>query len=107
MSLVMPLLVVSAVPERERVRVRAAGELDLSTVGLLRDQVAELIDLGWRDLLVDLREVTFMDTSGVHLLLEADDRARSAAVRLGIVLEGGPVEDVLKITGVDRLLPLH
>jgi anti-sigma B factor antagonist len=102
----LPLLAVSAVPDRERVRVVAAGELDLSTAGELRRQIAELLDVGWRDVLVDLREVTFMDTSGVHVLIEADARARAGGVRLVVVVEPGPVRELLGLTAADRTLTL-
>jgi anti-sigma B factor antagonist len=106
MSLALPLLAVSAVPDRDRVRVLISGELDLATVGDVRNQIAELLDVGWRDVLIDLREVTFMDTSGVHALLDADQRARDESVRLAVVVEPGPVRELLRITGTDRILTL-
>jgi anti-anti-sigma factor len=106
MSLALPPLAVSAIPDRAQVRVLAAGEVDLSTAGALRDQLADLLDVGWRDVLADLREVTFMDSSGVHVLLDADQRARSAGVRLVLVVEPGPVRDLLRITAADRTLSL-
>jgi anti-sigma B factor antagonist len=106
MSVSLPLLAVSAVPDRERVRVLVAGELDLATVGDVRDQIAELLDVGWRDVLIDLREVTFIDTSGVHVLLDADQRARAEGVRLAVVVEAGPVRELLRITATDQILTL-
>jgi anti-sigma B factor antagonist len=106
MSLSLPLLAVSAVPDRDRVRVLVAGELDLATVGDVRDQIAELLDVGWRDVLIDLREVTFIDTSGVHVLLDADQRARAEGVRLAVVVEPGPVRELLRITATDQILTL-
>ena len=106
MSVALPLLAVSSVPDRDQVRVVAAGELDLSTAGELRAQIAELLDVGWRDVIADLRELTFMDTSGVHLLLDADARARAEGVRLVVVIEPGPVRELLRITAADRTLTL-
>jgi anti-sigma B factor antagonist len=106
MSLALPLLAVSAIPDRDRVRVLVAGEVDLCTVGGLRVQIADLFDVGWRNVLVDLREVTFMDTSGVHVLLDADARARAEGVRLVAILEPGPVRELLRITAADRTLTL-
>jgi anti-anti-sigma factor len=105
MSVVPPLLTVSAVPDREQLRVVAAGELDPSTAGALRAQLAALLDVGGRhDVVVDLREVAFMDTSGVHALLDADRRACEEGVRLVVVVEPGPVREVLRLTGADRVL---
>jgi anti-anti-sigma factor len=104
MSVAQPLLVVSAVPDREQARVVVAGELDLATAGELRGQIAELLDAGRRDVLVDLRDVLFMDMSGVHVLLDADRRARAERVRLVVVVEPGPVREVLRLAAADRIL---
>jgi anti-sigma B factor antagonist len=106
MSLALPLLAVSAIPDRDRVRVLVAGEVDLATVGGLRDQITELLDVGWRDVLIDLREVTFMDTSGVHALLDADQRARAGSVRLALAVAPGPVRELLRVTATDQTLTL-
>jgi anti-anti-sigma factor len=106
LSVALPLLAVSAVPDREHVRVIAAGEVDVSTVGELRDQLRELLDVGWREVLVDLREVTFMDSSGVHALLEAHVRARAEDRWLAVVVDDGPVRDLLHLTGIHRTLSL-
>jgi anti-anti-sigma factor len=106
MSLQMPPFAVSVIPDRDRVRVLAAGELDLSTTGALRAQFDELFDVGWQDVTADLREVGFMDTSGVHVLLDARGRAEDVGGRLTVVVEPGPVRLVLDLTGTgERLSP--
>jgi anti-sigma B factor antagonist len=102
----LPLFAVSAMPDRERVRVLAAGELDLSTCDALRRQIAELLNVGWRDITVDLREVTFIDTAGVHVLLAADRRAHDDGARLTVVAEAGPVRSLLGWTATDAVLSL-
>jgi anti-sigma B factor antagonist len=105
MSVVPQLLTVSAVPDREQVRVVAAGELDPSTADELGAHLAALLDAGaWHDVVVDLREVAFMDTSGVHALLDAGRRARDEGVTLVVVVEPGPVKEVLRLTAADRVL---
>jgi anti-anti-sigma factor len=106
MSLQMPPFVVSVIPERDRVDVLAAGELDLSTTGALRAQLVELFDVGWQHVTADLREVEFMDTSGVHVLLDAQRRAEAAGGQLTVVVEPGPVRLVLDLTGMGERLSL-
>jgi anti-anti-sigma factor len=76
------------VPERERVRLVPQGELDISTVAGLSAQVAELRDVGFSDLTVDLRHVTFMDACGVHLLLDINAGCREAGGTLRVVATG-------------------
>jgi anti-anti-sigma factor len=106
MSVAPPLLTVSAVPDRDQVRIVAAGEVDLATAGELREQITVLLDVGWRDVLTDLREVTFMDTSGVHVLLDANLRAQAEGVKLTVLVEPGPVRELLRITAADRVITL-
>jgi anti-anti-sigma factor len=106
MTATLPLLAVSALPDSDRVRVVAAGEVDLFSVGRLRDQLAELFAAGWHDVVADLREVRFMDSSGVHALLEADRNARAGGARLTVMVEPGPISDLLELTGTDRVLTL-
>jgi anti-anti-sigma factor len=84
------------VPERERVRLVPQGELDISTVAGLSTQVAELRQVGFSDLTVDLRQLTFMDACGVHLLLDIDADCREAGGTLR-VLATGPARRLLDL----------
>jgi anti-anti-sigma factor len=76
------------VPERERVRVIPEGELDISTVAELGTQVAELRQVGFSDITIDLRRLTFMDACGVHLLQDIDADCREAGGMLRVIATG-------------------
>jgi anti-anti-sigma factor len=106
MSSTLQPLVVSAVPDRERVHLLVAGELDLATVPRLREELDTLFDVGWPHVVVDLRETTFMDSSGVHALVDARHRAQEQAARMLVVTEPGPVRRTLELTGAHTLLDL-
>jgi anti-sigma B factor antagonist len=90
----------------EGVRVRVAGELDLDSSERLRDAASEAIDAGASELTVDLRGLTFMDSSGLRTLVELDRRATRAGVTLRLVRPPPPAAKVLEMTGTDRRLPL-
>ena len=63
-------------PDRATVRVRPVGELDLETVPLVDAELAELWSVGFTRLVVDLRSVTFLDSTGLRMLLSGPwDRA--------------------------------
>jgi anti-anti-sigma factor len=96
------LLTVAAIPDREHVRVVAAGEIDLSSVELLRDELEALFAVGWRDVIVDLREVSFMDTSGVHALIVARRRAHDLGGDIAVVCDGGAVHRLLELTMIEH-----
>jgi anti-sigma B factor antagonist len=83
----------------ESVWVHVAGELDLATVAKLRETLDDA-QRHARVVVLDLRELVFMDTSGVHLILEAAARARSGGGRLMLVRPPVGVDRVLTITGV-------
>jgi anti-anti-sigma factor len=94
-------------PDRERVIVRAAGEVDLATVPDLEAPLVEVLSSGFTQIVVDLRAVTFMDSTGLHLLTSVWRRARDAGVALSFDVDPqGPVQRVLELTGLAALLPL-
>jgi anti-sigma B factor antagonist len=63
---------VEARPDRARVIVAVRGEVDLATADEVQRVLDELRSEGWRDVVVDLREVEFLDSTGLSLLLTAD-----------------------------------
>jgi anti-anti-sigma factor len=71
-----PLFRVEIEPERGRVRVIPHGELDLLTVEALRAQVNEPRSSGNATIVLDLRQLSFMDSTGLRLLLALDAAAR-------------------------------
>ena len=77
-------------PERDAVYVTPAGELDIATVDQLGEQVLELGDAGFHRVVIDLRELTFMDLCAVRLLceLEAARSGRRLAARADPGLRG-------------------
>jgi anti-sigma B factor antagonist len=87
-------------PDRAAVRVVPSGELDVASRSVLAEQLDDLWKSGWTDVVVDLRELTFMDSSGVHLLLQHQRRASEADLRFGII-DGQPsVARTLQLCGV-------
>ena len=61
---------VDVLPEREVVRVCPHGEVDLDTAETVRERVEELTSVGFARVVLDLRGVTFLDSTGLRLVLE-------------------------------------
>jgi anti-anti-sigma factor len=74
-------------PDRARVIVAPVGELDVATVGRVSAEIDALIQVGFADLVLDLRKLTFMDAAGLRLVLVEGHR-RDVTVR---VINGPPV----------------
>jgi anti-anti-sigma factor len=93
-----------AEPDRDTVRVVPRGEIDVATVGVVEQRMRELRDSGFRSLVLDLREVTFMDSTGLRLILAWDDESRRDGVSFGLVRGPQAVQRLFEISGLgDRL----
>jgi anti-sigma B factor antagonist len=94
--------------ESPRVTLAVAGELDLSTAAELSERVGARLEDGVRELRLDLRSLSFMDSSGLRLLIELSNRARREEWTLRLL---APREEaaalVLRATGADRALPFE
>ena len=79
------------------------GELDISTYEDARARLAEAERAAPELLVVDLAGLRFVDSTGVRLILSADERARQAGRRLALRLGDGPARRVFAALGlVDR-----
>lgn len=89
--------------------IAVAGELDLHTLDGLSALVEEALAVtGTHSLILDLRNLVFMDSSGLRLLIELHDRARQAPWELHLVApENEEALVVLRVTGADRALPFE
>ena len=77
------------------------GELDVSTAPQVEQALRQLEENGTSAIVVDLRGLTFLDSSGLRLILEADGRARREDRRL-LVVPGPPeVQRVFRVTLTD------
>ena len=80
------------------------GELDLSTVGKVDDELQRWEAPNSRVLLLDLSKLTFLDSTGLRCVVRADERAREEGRRLVVVKGPEAVQRVFEITRLqDRL----
>ena len=90
-----------------RTQLTLRGELDLATAPELEQIVIERIDSG-REVVVDLRGLEFMDSSGIRILVAAHARAGRAGTRLVVVRpgSGSAVAKIVQVSGLDGELNL-
>jgi anti-sigma B factor antagonist len=101
---VPPALTVGEFRDGSTVRLSLQGELDMATRARVERALIGAEDSGATVVELDLSGLTFMDSSGVHVALEAGSRAREKGYSL-VVLEGAEmVQKVFKLTGTDHLL---
>ena len=91
-------------PHRDTIVVVARGEVDGSTVGRLRGQLRGVLEAGFKRIVLDLREVSFMDSSGLHAVLDFDAASRGADVQFTLVRGPDAVQRIFELTGTDVAL---
>jgi anti-anti-sigma factor len=97
----------------EWVVLHVGGEMDLATAPTVRQHVHDAVAEGRRNLVLDLSEVVFCDSSGVGVLIATRRLMRSCQGRLRLILpargaeEGSHVNRVLAALGVRRLFEVY
>jgi anti-anti-sigma factor len=98
-----PLSVASHAVDGEH-RVVATGELDISTVGLLEAPFDAAVAAGASTIVVDLGGVTFIDSTGLRLLIRMTEKCADGQ----LVIDSTPIIDrLVEITGLRDQLPLR
>lgn len=92
-------------PRRDVVRVCPRGELDMATVDAVREQVDELLAAGFSRLVLDLRDVTFMDSTGLRLVIELARSSEGDGWKLALVDGPAAVRRVFDATALRARLP--
>ena len=92
------------VPDRAEVRVRPVGALDIATVPLVDAQLGDLWSIGFTHLVLDLRDVPFLDSTAVRLLWSWHTHSANDGIAFGVIPGPPAVQRVLEVAGVDERL---
>jgi anti-sigma B factor antagonist len=92
--------------DAETFGVSVRGDVDLVTAADVELELLASAQLGARRVLVDLTETTFIDSSGIHVLVTGGERLVASGLQFGLVC-GPNVKKVLEIVGVDRMFQIH
>jgi anti-anti-sigma factor len=88
------------------VHVALSGELDLSTVAKVQEELRKVEAASPPTLVMDLSKLTFLDSTGLRCIITADERAREAGRRVVIVRGPDPVQRVFAITRLEERLEM-
>ena len=87
--------------------VAVTGEVDVYTAPTLDQALSETIADGGTCVVVDLSGVDFLDSTGLSVLVKALKRIREADGSLDVVVSADRVAKVFRLTGLDKVIPLH
>jgi anti-anti-sigma factor len=82
------------------------GILDSTRTQELRDRIHQGIDQGAKTILVDLKEVSFMDSSGLGALVTALKAVRAAGGKLCVCSVNEQVRILFELTSMDRVFEI-
>jgi anti-sigma B factor antagonist len=83
------------------------GEIDVYTAPQMRQAIVDLVDGGVTNVIVDMAQVDFLDSTGLGVLVEGLKRINSKDGTLSIVATQGRILKIFDITGLDRAFAIH
>lgn len=83
------------------------GEIDLATQGALREAFDKLILIGRVDIVVDLGETTFLDSTGLGALISARRRTHGLNGSFAIVCANPRMRTLFEMTRLDLVFRVH
>jgi anti-anti-sigma factor len=86
------------------VRVCPVGEVDLATVDRVRDELEAVKAGGARRVALDLRHTTFLDSSGLRLIVEAQQSSNADGWQFGVIPGPPVVQRAFEIAGLKRMI---
>lgn len=102
-----PELGIQVFEDPDLVVIRLVGEFDLASSEQVESVLRECERKARTTVLVDLEELSFIDSTGLRVLLEAKRRAEDEGLVLRVTGSHGPVAKVLKLTGIESELALE
>jgi len=98
------LVRISVEPQRGVTVAAIDGELDIASVGDVKETLMRAVDGGAPGLVLDLTRVRYLDSAAVGVLFELAERLRGSGQTLRLVLpDGALMRKTLLLTGVDRV----
>jgi anti-anti-sigma factor len=98
-----PLLRIESTEQDDALVVALAGEFDLASAQLVDEELGRAQE-SYPVVVLDLSQVTFMDSTGLHVVLVVDERMREAGSTLRVVPGSPQVQRLFELTGATQRL---
>ncbi len=87
--------------------IELGGEVDLYTAPEFKERMVQVIEAGKKQVVVDLSEATFIDSTTLGVLVGGVKRLRTAGGSLALVCRNQNISKIFEITGLDRVFAIH
>ena len=84
-----------------------SGEVDVLTAPLLKDAIIAQVTKGAGQIIINLDDVEYLDSTGLGTLIGALKRTREAKCRLSIAGMNARIRRLFEITGIDKIFVIH
>jgi anti-anti-sigma factor len=102
----MKLLELTTETEGPTVRLALTGELDIAGAHCVEQELQRIEREAPATLVLDLRQLAFMDSTGLRVIVAADERAREQARRLVVVRGSDTVQRIIEMTRLHERLEI-
>jgi anti-sigma B factor antagonist len=87
--------------------VSVGGEIDVYTAPKLRDKISELVASGAYDIVIDMQQVEFLDSTGLGVLVGGLKKVRAHDGSLRLVCNQDRLLKIFRITGLAKVFVIH
>jgi anti-sigma B factor antagonist len=87
--------------------VTAVGEIDAATADLVATAVSDALSDGYKCVLLDFAQVTFIDSTGLGVLVKSHRAAEAAQSWFAVVHPTPQTRKLIRVLGLDKLLHIH
>jgi anti-sigma B factor antagonist len=87
--------------------IAVAGEIDVATAPQLREALHGVIGQGQATVVLDLLDVTFLDSTALGVLVGGLKRCRELGGELHVVVIDPRIKKIFEITGLNKVFPIH
>jgi anti-sigma B factor antagonist len=84
-----------------------SGEVDLYTAPEFKQQLLEIVGQGAKEVVVDLSDTTFIDSTTLGVLVGGLKRLRPSGGQLSLVCNDRNITKIFEITGLNKVFPIH
>ncbi len=93
--------------KNKTVIIMVSGEIDHHTSKELRWQTeSAYIDMSVKNIIFHFENVTFMDSSGIGMLIGRYKQLQSIGGKISVVSANEKITEIMKFSGVSKLIPL-
>lgn len=87
--------------------IKLKGEMDYMAVRELKDAILKLIHDNTKSIVLDLKEVYFMDSAGMGMLVSVNKEMIGNNINFGLMNVSDDVFDLLKLATVDAIIKIY